>query len=251
MIFDMINHKNIPTAALLAAIVGVVLMTMPSNAAILTFTDLASWQAAVSSSTLEDFEDAGSSDSLFGLAYLPRTSPNGDLGLFANANLHDQASIDASPFISSGAGINGNVVVNMRLIDNGKGTNSQETVIVTLPAGISAFAFEYNNYDFQGDGTFLSFAGTNGQTVAAFNSGVDGFFGVIDTGSGVSISSFSFTGDPAVGSGDSAFNSFDDVRYGVAAPPLAVGEAAVPEPASIALLGTFCIAVLSLRRRTL
>ena len=108
---------------------------------------------------------------------------------------------------------------------------------MTLPDGISAFAFEYNNYDSQGDGTYLSFAGTNGQVVSAFNP-VDGFFGVIDTAPGAAITQFSFTSDPTTGNGVSVYNSFDDVRYGVAA---TAGMLSVPEPSSIALLAVACI----------
>lgn len=189
----------------------VTLSATPASAVIQTYTDLASWQAAVGSTTLlEDFE-AQTEDVFFGTG--TATSPNGQLELSANANFSDNAVIDVDPFVSTGAGINGDVVVNMRFLDGGAGANPQETVTVNLLPGINAFAFEYNNYDTAGDGTFLSFEGTNAGTVAAFDSTVNGFFGVVDTDPGATISSFSFTGDPAVGTGFSAFNSFDDVRY--------------------------------------
>jgi len=205
------NHNRANAWAALLAIAIASLMTTPSSAVIQTFTDLASWQAAVAAPTfLEDFEGQVTDD-FFGTG--TATSPNGQLQLSANANFNDNAIIDVSPFVSTGADINGNVVVNMRFLDGGAGANPQETVTVGLLPGISAFAFEYNNYDTAGDGTFLSFAGTNGGTVPAFDSTSNGFFGVVDTGVGATIDSFSFTGDPAVGTGFSAFNSFDDVRY--------------------------------------
>ncbi|WP_197525401.1 PEP-CTERM sorting domain-containing protein [Pseudobythopirellula maris] len=204
----------------------------------MTYTDLNDWLNAVSgTASLEDFEGA-TEDVYFGLAGNATTSPNGSLGLSANANFDDNASIDVSPYVSSGADINGDVVVNMRFLDGGHGSNAQETVTVALPAGVVAFAFEYNNYDSGDDGAFLSFEGTNGQIVGAFDSTVDGFFGVLDTDPGAVISSFSFTGDPAVGTGVSAFNSFDDVRYSV-----------VPEPTTSVLLGLAAIGLGLTKRR--
>lgn len=186
-------------------------MASPSSAVVLTFTDLASWQAAVGVPTLlEDFEGA-TVDDYFGTG--STTSPNGVLGLSANANFSDNALVDVFPYASSGADINGDVVVNMRYVDQGHGADPQETVTVALPVGVAAFAFEFNNYDSGGDGTFLSFAGTNGGTVPTFDTSVNGFFGVVDTDAGATISSFAFTGDPNTGTGYSAFNSFDDVRY--------------------------------------
>ena len=232
------NHplKNILSVVLLS---GFAWGMSPAAADLLTFTDQASWEAALAGpATVETFEGA-TSDVLFGLSSNATTSPNGDLALSANANFNDNASIDVSPYISSGAGINGNVVINMRFLDKGNGSNAQETLTVGLPSGISAFAFEYNNYDTQGDGTFLSFAGTHGGVVAAFDSTVDGFFGVVDTGAGATITSFSFTGDPAIGTGVSAFNSFDDVRY---------GAAAIPEPVSC-LVPSVALFGVCLRRR--
>ena len=104
----------------------------------------------------------------------------------------------------------------MRYIDGGHGANPQETVTVNLPPGVHAFAFEYLNYDLASDATFLSFEGTNGQVVTAFDPGTQGtqqFFGVVDTDPNATITSFAFTGDPNTGTGYSAFNSFDDVRY--------------------------------------
>lgn len=242
------NNQNVQMkffATFLVAM-SVLLMATPSRAEVLTFTNLVAWQSALdSAATLEDFESA-TTDVLFGLAYQPTISPNGELWLQANANFDNNASVDVAPFSSSGAGINGNVAINLRFFDQGNNTNSQESVIVTLPAGISAFAFEYNNYDNQSDGTFLSFAGTNGQTVAEFNATSDGFFGVIDTGVAATISSFAFTADPSTGTGTSAFNSFDDIRYGTGAPPALIG---VPEPTSVALLCVLGFVAFTLRRK--
>lgn len=202
---------RIKQPTVLVAIMGVVLMTTPSFAVVLTFTDLASWQAAVAGPTfLEDFEGA-TADDLFGTG--STTSPNGVLSLSADANFSNNALIDVTPYASDGADINGDVVVNMRFLDQGHGANAQEAVTVGLPVGVAAFAFEFNNYDSAGDGTFLSFAGTNGGTVPTFDTSVNGFFGVVDTDPGATISSFAFTGDPNTGTGFSAFNSFDDVRY--------------------------------------
>lgn len=204
----------------LLGILAVVVMTTPSLAVIQTYTDLASWQAAMADTTiLEDFEGQ-LVDDFFGTG--STTSPNGQLQLSANANFNDNAIIDVSPFVSSGADINGNVVVNMRFLDGGAGANPQETVTVALPPGVRSFAFEYLNYDLAGDGTSLSFTGTNGDVVSAFdsqagfvdpNNTTPFFFGVVDTDPSASITSFSFTGDPNVGTGFSSFNSFDDVRY--------------------------------------
>lgn len=219
----------------LLAMVGVALMTIPSSAAIVTFTDLVSWQSAVSSSALEDFEGATADDDF---TFTPTISPNGDLGISAvEEDIYtNNMLIDVTPLMSSGGGINGDVIVSMRYLSHT--SNPADSVTVTLPAGMSAFAFEYNNYDSGGDGAELSFAGTNGGTGPVFSTST-GFYGVVDTDAGATISSFTFTGHDAGGTGTSAFMSFDDVRYGVA----------VPEPASIALLGAFGVAVLSMRRR--
>ena len=201
--------------------VAAICVSSVATAEIQTFTDLASWQAAVGGIThLEDFEGQVSDD-FFGTASNSTRSPNGILGLSANANFSDNAIIDVddvgdgSGYVSSGAVINGNAVVSLRFLDKGTGANSQETVTVSLPPGVEAFAFEYKNYDNDDDGTFLSFEGTNGGIVTAFDSSNNftGFFGVLDTDPGAEITSFSFTGDPNVGAGFSAFNSFDDVRY--------------------------------------
>lgn len=232
-----------------AAAIGTVMLataTLATHAEILTFTNQGTWEAALNApSILEDFEGA-SNDVLFGLAYQPTESPNGDLGLRANANFANNASIDVLPYLSAGAGIGGNTVVNMRFLDQGNSTNSQETVDVFLPTGISAFAFQYNNYDNGGDGTFLSFSGTNGQEVTAFDSAAVSFFGVVDTEPGATILSFSFTGDPTTGTGTSAFNSFDNVRYGVASAAI-VAARHVPEPSGAALAFVLGIGILSVR----
>ena len=238
-----------PRLAVLLASLASSLIATHAFAEVLTFTSRIAWETALSgTSTLEDFE-AATHDILFGLAYEPTYSPNGELGLRANANYADNASIDVYPYISNGADIGGNVVVNMRFLDQGNNTNSQETVDVFLPGGMSAFAFDYNNYDSAGDGTFLSFTGTNGGVVSAFNSLVDGFFGVVDTQPGATITRFSFSGDPTTGSGSSAFNSFDNVRYGVADTGGAPSTIEVPEPASAGLMGAALTATIAVRRR--
>jgi hypothetical protein len=147
--------------------------------------------------------------------------------------------IDKSPYLSTGSGINGSVMVSMRFLSHT--STPPDSVTVTLPVGMSAFAFQYDNYDTQGDGAELSFAGTNGATGPVFSPST-GFYGVVDTAPGATITSFTFTGHNAMGSGTSAFMSFDDVRYGEA----------IPEPASILLLvGAVGMSLLGKCRRSM
>ncbi len=238
------NLRTFVTVLSLASLFLVSLVLVPKAQAVLvTYTNQADWEAALSgTASLEDFEGQ-TSDTLFnansffqnGIAL----SPNQDLLLRSNARGHFTTSIDVLPFSGpAGAGINGNVIVNMRDLDV-YATGLREWVSVSLPLGISAFAFEYNNYDAQGDGTSLSYIGANGSApvvVPEFDS-VDGFFGVVITG-GATFQSFTFTADTAAGS--NAFNSFDDVRYGVAA---------IPEPAAAWILGCVAVGLRSLRRK--
>ncbi|QDS98235.1 hypothetical protein [Adhaeretor mobilis] len=233
------NSKRANAPGVLLAIAVLASMAMPTSAAVLTFTDLPSWQAAVASSSLEDFEGATADDDF---TFTAITSPNGDLGLSAveESTFTINAFIDVADglgnYESIGAGINGSAIVSMRFLSHT--STPPDSVTVTLPAGLSAFAFDYNNYDTQGDGAELSFAGTNGATGPVFSTGT-GFYGVVDTGVGATISSFTLTGHDAGGAGTSAFMSFDDVRYGTA----------IPEPTSLALLSLFGLTVLGTRRR--
>ena len=194
---------------------GSLLLAVPASSDVLTFTNLADWQNALAgAATLEDFESAIADDDFTGST---TNSPNSELQLSSveESSFTNNALIDTLPFLSADGQINGNVFVSMRFLQNDSTPPDSVTVSFPAPLSISAFAFEYQNYDNQGDGASLGFTGTNGQIVVAFDS-TTSFFGVVDTEIGATITSFTFTGDPAVGAGTSAFNSFDDVRYGTA-----------------------------------
>lgn len=216
------------------ALAGLFSLASTSHAVVLTFTDPASWEAAVASYSTEDFEDATVDDDF---TFSSTTSPNGDLGLSAieESTFTNNMLIDVTPFVSPGGGIGGDVIVSMRFLSHV--STVPDSVTVTLPAGLSAFAFDYNNYDTGGDGAVLSFAGTHGGIGPVFGTST-GFFGIVDTGPSATITSFTFTGDDAGGTGTSAFMSFDNVRYGVA----------IPEPSSLALLSVLGFVVFGSRR---
>ena len=204
-----------------------------SLAEVLTFTDLASWQAAVASSSLEDFEGATADDDF---TFTPTTSPNGDLGLSAveESTFVNNMLIDVGAdggFVSSGATFpgSGDAVVSLRFLDKDP---VADEVTVTFPAGVSAFGFDYNIYDNQGDSVDVQFAGTNSGSLGTFSpippnpsTPSVGFIGVVDTGVGASIESFKISANTSLGTGSSVFTSFDNIRYG----------SAIPEPTALLL----------------
>ena len=230
--------------ALLAAL-AVALLPTPSEAVILTFTDLASWQTAVSTSTLEDFEGATADDDFTDTT---TTSPNGDLELSSTeeSTFSDNMLIDeASDGFESGSDFNGSDAhVSLRFLDK---SPVPDSVTVAFPSGISAFALDFNNYDNQGDSVDFSFAGTNGGSLGTItpvgtsspSTPNTGFFGMVDTDPGATVTSFTFSANPSIGDGSSVFFSFDNIRYGVA----------IPEPASVSLMLLFGIAVCGFRQK--
>lgn len=237
------NRPHSLAVAILSATVLLAFTSSFSSATILTFNNLADWQAALVSSTLEDFESATVDDDF---TDSPTTSPNGDLGLSAveESTFSNNMLVDVTPFIS-GSDFNGSDAhVSLRFLDK---SPDPDSVTVTFPAGTSAFALDFNNYDNQGDAVDLSFVGTNGGSLITISPIGDanvgpttpntGFFGLVDTGGGT-VSSFTFEANSTLGTGASVFFSFDNIRYGEA----------IPEPTCLTLVGSLAIALLGTRR---
>ena len=168
--------NNMNLTSLFTVVLAVALTAAPASATVLTYTDLASWQAAVASSSVEDFEGA-TADTDF--TFTPTSSPNGDLVLSAveESTFTNNMLIDVVPLITSNGEINGDAVLSMRYLSHV--SDPADSVTVTLPAGMSAFGFEWKNYDSQADSAEIRIAGTNGQAGPVFTPGT-GFYGVVE-----------------------------------------------------------------------
>ncbi|QDS98232.1 hypothetical protein [Adhaeretor mobilis] len=256
---------------LAAMLTSMVLLSRPADAVLVTYTTESSWLAAVSSSTLEDFESAdigndgddngGAEDLNFGFSDVTFGEFD-DLIFSSNAASSagsaeiNNGQIDVRDFTNVRGGINGNVVVDINFLNHG-----DEYVEVTFPAGISAVSFIYRNGDSVGDPTLLSVDGVavsdfdaedpryfdpaDSSNIPGGGTGTGpGFFGLVsDTGTISTLRFAAADGTLEAGGGTTSFGSFDDVRYGVAA---------VPEPSAFAFLGlvsTLGLGVTGLRRK--
>lgn len=221
---------------LTAMLVSMVVFSSSVEAVLVTYTDQASWEAALSgTATLENFESV-TSDIDFGNSTGSAAGALTFNELVLNSR-RDNDSSNADTFIdanapASGRGINGNDTLAFREFDHEGSLSAIEYVEITLPANISAFAFLYRNYDTQNDGTTLSVDGSLISSFEANNTRYDltagngAFFGVVEDGGGI-LTNVRFTAKQFGSAGSYTYNELDDVRYGVAA---------VPEPSAFAFM---------------
>ena len=190
------------------------------QAAIITYTDRATWEAAVSTFQTETFNSV-TTDTIFtdggiGFADLTLTSTG---GISADVRI-DLPTFEYNP---GTADIDGTARVNLG------GLLDTSILTIAFDFAVSAIGFDTVNYD-SDDDSADAFIGGGATFIGSFPElrGQTGFIGVIDT-SGADLDAISIRRQS--GASDT-FVAFDNVSYrqaGVSAP--------VPEPTSLALLG--------------
>ncbi|GGC88650.1 PEP-CTERM sorting domain-containing protein [Undibacterium terreum] len=203
----------------LAAIVLGAALSTSAQATILTFTNLAAFQAAAGQTTLETFSGAtvGVSNNNYSGSFngfsLSSVS-NGDRSGIATGTIATGASDNTSiPGVFAGQNFYG--------WGDGSGANGGvgPTSTFKFAAGTTAFGFDWFNTDVT-DAYSLTI---NGHTTTVFNFTSSGFFGVVATAG----ETFSLaTIQTQTYGGFISTEGLDNVRV-----------SAVPEPASLALLG--------------
>lgn len=216
--------KTLKIAATLVALAAATFV-LPAQATLVTYTNLAAFQAAAGTTSLETFSNAalGTSTGNFSGSFNKFTLSsvsNGDRSGIANGSI---SGSDTPPAAFNGQNFYG--------WGEGDGNNGP-TSTFTFAAGTRAFGFDWFNTD-----TTDSYSVTiNGLTQTVFNFNASGFFGVIATNgesfSTATIQNASFGGYVQT-------EGLDNVRVGN-----------VPEPGSIALLGLALAGVAVARRKS-
>ncbi len=234
--------KTALSVALLST--GAVLLSCVSNFAnaltFQTYNGRASWLVIISGTTAKEDFNSFTTDMSFGDRSDPLTA--GSLILSSNASGNQvvgEVLIDVKAYEFTGAtGIDNTPLLNLNGLDFG------EKLTTKLPGLFSAFGFDFENYDFEGDAASIIISGQTVGTITP-TEGAKGFFGVVATDGSfdqVIFTSGSAFGDRQV---DGTFNAIDNIEYGNVAPP---DIAPVPEPSALLGLALFGVTA-TLRKR--
>jgi hypothetical protein len=203
--------------AILLALLGA---NSPANALnFQTFTDRTTWlnQLTGGAPSLSENFNSYTSDVAFGNRSV--TTPS-SITLSGNASALGEARIDRKNYVGI-SGQNNNFVptgIDNTTLLNSRGLDLDESITVTLPSSLSAFGFDYENYDFNGDGLHVFIAGQDVVSIPGpYNT--KGFIGIIADGRFNNVVFKAVTNASEV----DAFNTIDNLEAGTAA-----GATAVP-----------------------
>jgi hypothetical protein len=189
-----------------AALIAVLAAIAPANALnFSTFTNRTAWQNALTGTPSSENFNSFTIDRNFGSSSLTA----GSLTLSSNAydapatgNKFTEARIDVSPYLLA-TGIDGTPMLSSNGLDIG------ENITVQLPSAFSAFAFDYENYDNQGEPLTVTIGGQNVYTLPA-TKGTKGFIGIVATGG--SFNNVVLNSNYNTNNG--TFNAIDNVAWG-------------------------------------
>ena len=212
-------------SGLLAMAAAVACAATSATAAPITYSDRATFQAAAGVTTLETFNSIAADTEFHSADLLV-----GSLTLSSNAGINpvfnnDEALVNVSPFGPGSAGIDGTALVDSLGLDGG------EFIEIALSGPVTAFGFDFENYDGSGDALQVVIDGNVVTTLVG-----TGFFGFID--GAAPFSSVVFRSLSQDGAENGTFTALDNVEF----------SSSVPEPATLLLSGAG-IGVAAYRRR--
>lgn len=195
----------------LIAMAAVVCAATSATAAPITYSDRATFQAAAGATTLETFNSVAADTEFHSADLLV-----GSLTLSSNAGINptfnnDEALVNVFPYGPGSGGIDGTALV------DGLGLDADEFIAITLPGLVTAFGFDFENYDGSGDALQVVINGNIVTTLVG-----NGFFGFID--GAAPFNSVVFRSISQDGAENGTFTALDNVEY-----------SSVPEPATLIL----------------
>ena len=183
------------------------------QAGFITFADRVSWEAALAAAPASENFNSFVSDDEFGGS----STTAGVLTLSSNANASTEAEIAIPANFQTATGIDGTPMM------RAAGLDVNELITITLPGAFSAFGFDFENFDAQGDALAVFIDGQNVISLPTTDN-TFGFIGIIKDMGAFNSVELRNNGSDSIGT----FNAFDNLAW---------GTVAVPEPTTLALMG--------------